>query len=418
MMDDTAVFFSTSVNRFDRWLANKMLAEMYHPQINLALWNGEHFSPGDRTHGVTLKFNNRHALIQTALNPERHFGDLYVSGDLEITRGALLDLIRAVYRAVPVDGWPESKRRPFLSRLLNYTTVNDEARAQENIHHHYDIGNDFYRLWLDDQMQYTCAYFADKDMTLAEAQAAKMDLICRKLRLQPGQKILEAGCGWGGFARHMAKHYGVEVTAYNISTEQIKYAREKAAEAGLDDRVHYVEDDYRNVTGEFDAFVSVGMLEHMGPAQYERLGEVIDRCLKPGGLGLIHTIGRNNKATMNPWIERKIFPGAHPPSLKEMMAIFEPSMFSVLDVENLRLHYRETTAHWLQNFENHVDEVKEMFDEEFVRTWRLYLAGSTCTFDIGRLQLFQVLFTRERNNDIPLTRKDIYTDEEPIRAFE
>ncbi|MBD3646339.1 MAG: class I SAM-dependent methyltransferase, partial [Pseudomonadales bacterium] len=230
-------------------------------------------------------------------------------------------------------------------------------------------------------------------------------------------RVVEAGWGGGGFARHMARRFGVEVTACNISAEQIRFARERAELAGLSDRVRYIEEDYRNIEGEFDAFVSVGMLEHVGPAQYERLGETIDRCLKPGGLGLIHTIGRNDKATMNPWIERRIFPGAHPPSLKEMMAIFEPNSFSVLDVENLRLHYRETTAHWLKNFEEHADEVRDMFDEEFVRTWRLYLAGSTCTFDIGRLQLFQVLFSRERNNDVPLTRRDIYTDEEPIRAF-
>ncbi|MBD3648753.1 MAG: class I SAM-dependent methyltransferase, partial [Pseudomonadales bacterium] len=162
-MDDTAVLLSSSVNRFDRWLANRMLVEMHNPPVNLALWNGEHISPGDKDQQVTLKFNNRRALLQTAMNPERNFGDLYVSGDLEVSRSSLLNLIRAVYHSVPVDGWPDSRRKSLLQRLLGYAPINDETRARENIHHHYDIGNDFYRLWLDDQMQYTCAYFAEKE---------------------------------------------------------------------------------------------------------------------------------------------------------------------------------------------------------------------------------------------------------------
>ncbi len=409
-MDETAVLSDSNVTRFDRWLATRMLTEMNNPPVNLVLWNGEQFPSSEKNNRVNLRFNNRKALINTALNPERNFGDLYVSGDVEITQGNLMSLIQAIYRGVPVDGWPDYKRKAMSGRFLNQTPINTESRAKENIHHHYDIGNDFYKLWLDGEMQYTCAYYARDDMTLEEAQQAKMDHVCKKLRLRPGQKVVEAGCGWGGFALYMAKHYDVDVTAYNISTEQVRFAGERAESEGMEDRVRYLEDDYRNISGEYDAFVSVGMLEHVGPAQYHDLANVIDRCLKPDGLGLIHTIGRNNKATMNPWIEKRIFPGAHPPSLKEMMEIFEPNLFSVLDVENLRLHYKRTTADWLERFENHVPEVREMFDEAFVKTWRLYLTGSTCTFDIGRLQLFQVLFARERNNRIPMTRDDLYTD--------
>lgn len=408
-MDETAVLSNSNVTRFDRWLVSRMLLEMNNPPVNLVLWNGEQFSSAtENDNKVSLRFNNRRALIATALNAERNFGDLYAQGDIEVTQGRLVQLIEAVYHSVPIDGWPDHKRKPLLRRLIDHTAANSEARARRNIHHHYDIGNDFYKLWLDEKMQYTCAYFARPDMTLEDAQTAKMDLVCRKLRLQPGQKVVEAGCGWGSFALHMAKNYGVEVTAYNISEEQIQYARERASDEGMSDQVRYVADDYRNITGDHDVFVSIGMLEHVGPAHYEALGRVIDRCLKPNGLGLIHTIGRNNKTTMNPWIERRIFPGAHPPSLKEMMDIFEPPMFSVLDVENLRFHYKLTTAHWLDRFEKHVTEIEDMFDTEFVRTWRMYLSGSTCTFDIGRLQLFQVLFARARNNEIPLTREDIY----------
>ncbi|MDH3902537.1 MAG: cyclopropane-fatty-acyl-phospholipid synthase family protein, partial [Xanthomonadales bacterium] len=280
-------------------------------------------------------------------------------------------------------------------------------------HHHYVIGNDFYRLWLDQEaMQYTCAYFPDRSMTLEQAQLAKMSHVCRKLQLKPGDQVVEAGCGWGGFALYMAKNHQVNVKAYNISQEQVIYAREKAAAEGLTDQVEYLLDDYRNISGEYDAFVSVGMLEHVGPGDYPVLGQVIDRCLKPGGRGLIHSIGRNRPRPMNAWIERRIFPGAYPPSLKEMMNIFETNRFSVLDVENLRLHYARTLEAWLQRYEMHTERVKEMMDEKFVRTWRLYLAGSRAAFTAGQLQLFQLLFARENDNHLPWSRNHQYTEPE------
>jgi len=283
------------------------------------------------------------------------------------------------------------------------------AAAYDNIHRHYDLGNDFYAAWLDrEAMQYTCAYFAEPGMTLEAAQRAKMDHVCRKLRLRPGQRVFEAGCGWGGFALHMAREYGVQVRAWNISHEQIRHAADRARSEGLDGRVTYVEDDYRNIRGECDAFVSVGMLEHVGPENYGVLGEVIDRCLAPQGLGLIHSIGRNRPEPMNGWIERRIFPGAQPPSLGQMMAIFEPRAFSVLDVENLRLHYAETLRHWADRYLAVIDEVRASRGAEFARAWHLYLAGSTAAFTTGTMQLFQVLFARGRNNDLPATRGHLY----------
>ena len=207
---------------------------------------------------------------------------------------------------------------------------------------------------------------------------------------------------------HMARHYGVKVTAYNISTEQISYARQRAQAEGLDGQVEFIEDDYRNVSGKFDVFVSVGMLEHVGTDHYQELGAVINRALKDTGRGLIHSIGLNFPRPMDAWTERHIFPGANPPSLAQMMAIFEPYDFSVLDVENLRLHYAKTLEHWLQRYENNIERVTEMFDTNFVRAWRLYLAGSHTAFKMGGMQLFQVAFTRANNNQIPWTRQYLY----------
>lgn len=283
--------------------------------------------------------------------------------------------------------------------------------SRHNIQHHYDIGNDFYKLWLDERMLYTCAYFPHPGASLEVAQIAKMDHVCRKLDLRPGDKVVEAGCGWGALAMHMAKHYGVTVRAYNISHEQIAHARERAHAEGLDGKVEFIEDDYRNVKGQFDAFVSVGMLEHVGTDHYRELGDVIDRSLKDDGRGLIHTIGLNYPRPMDAWAERHIFPGANPPSLAQMMQIFEPYDFSVLNVESLRLHYAKTLEHWLQRYEDNVEHVSRMFDEQFVLAWRLYLAGSLTSFKTGNMQLFQVTFSRAGNNQIPWTRRYLYEPE-------
>jgi cyclopropane-fatty-acyl-phospholipid synthase len=235
-----------------------------------------------------------------------------------------------------------------------------------------------------------------------------MNHVARKLRLTPGQTVFEAGCGWGALALHLAQHYGAKVRAYNISREQLAYARERARTQRLEDRVEFVEDDYRNIRGTCDRFVSVGMLEHVGPEHYRQLGRVICDCLAPDGAGLIHTIGRNQPAPNNPWTERRIFPGSLPPSLSEITRIFEPYDFSVLDVENLRLHYARTCSDWLERFTRAEPTVERMFDRRFVRMWRLYLAGSVAAFSTGGLQLFQVVFAPGASNDVPWTREHLY----------
>jgi cyclopropane-fatty-acyl-phospholipid synthase len=258
-------------------------------------------------------------------------------------------------------------------------------------------------------MAYMCAYYPTENATLDEAQVSKMHHVSRKLRLRPGDTVVEAGFGWGGLALHMAKYYGVKVRAFNISHEQVVYARERAKKEGLDSSIEYIEDDYRNITGKYDAFVSVGMLEHVGAENYPHLGAIARRSLGANGRGLIHSIGRNRPQPLHPWIEKRIFPGAYPPALSEFTQIFEPNGLSILDVENIRLHYAKTCRHWLELYEASTDKVKAMFDERFVRMWRLYLAGSVAGFTTGTLQLFQVVFTTKENNDIPLTRDYMYS---------
>ena len=236
-----------------------------------------------------------------------------------------------------------------------------------------------------------------------------MDHVCRKLRLKAGDSVVEAGCGWGSLALHMAKRFGARVRAFNISREQLEFARARAKAEGLEGQVEFVEDDYRNISGRYDVFASVGMLEHVGRENYPELGRVVRRSLTSSGRGLIHSIGRNRPALLHPWIERRIFPGAYAPSLGEMMQIFEPWSLSVLDVENIRLHYAMTLAALAGALRSgRAMRLRAMFDEQFVRMWRLYLAGSIAAFETGTLQLFQVVFTTHENNDIPLNRQYMY----------
>ncbi len=378
----------------DRWLLGRLQRSRAAAAIRFVLWDGFDTWPGSRQPAATIYLRNRRALAGLLLAPDLHLGEAYMSHELDI-EGDLLAMLEEVYRA-----FPAHPRRVWQS-----AETNDAMQSRDNVHRHYDLGNDFYRLWLDAEMLYTCAYFPSPELTLEQAQTAKMDLVCRKLHLRPGERVVEAGCGWGGLALFMARRYGASVRAFNLSSEQIAFARERARAEGLSGAVEFVEDDYRNISGTYDAFVSVGMLEHVGLRQYRALGLVIDRVLTREGRGLLHFIGRNHAAPLNRWIRKRIFPGAYPPTLGEVFdRVLHPNAFSVLDVENLRLHYARTLAHWRERFAASSHEVSRMFDDSFVRAWRLYLAGSQAAFTTGWMQLFQVVFARADNNAIPWTR--------------
>jgi cyclopropane-fatty-acyl-phospholipid synthase len=399
--------FHSRVTWLDRWIVKKMLAVVGNPAVRISLWDGIEVTPFCEKPAAVMKYCDRGALIKTLINPELHWGDLYCSGRV-VFQGDMVKFMETIYLGISGKVKP-GRLRKFLLWLGHRRILNTFDRAKENIYHHYDIGNEFYKLWLDkEEMQYTCAYFPREDMTLEQAQIAKLHHVCRKLDLKPGETVVEAGCGWGGLARFMAKHYGVKVTAYNISKEQVKYARQRAEEEGLSDQLEYVLDDYRNIKGQFDVFVSVGMLEHVAIQDYRELGEIIRRCLKADGRGLIHSIGRTVKGPMNAWIERRIFPGARPPALSQMMQIFEPNDLAVYDVENLRLHYSRTLKMWAQRFEQHKPVITEMMDEEFVKAWGLYLYGSIAAFNTGELQLFQVVFKHAVSKNVPWSRHYIY----------
>lgn len=392
-------------SRIIRWF----MLRAGNPRVSVKMWNGEEFCLADGRPVACLEFRDRRTLYELLTSTSVGFGECYARGLIEV-HGDFVAFADEITRAVTEKNRGRYRFHQFNSLLASLRS-NTLTRALRNVQHHYDLGNDFYRLWLDPRMLYTCAYYETPDATLEQAQLSKMDHVCRKLKLREGMEVIEAGCGWGSLAMHMVEHYGVRVTAYNNSAEQVAYAKREADRRGLDaSRLTFVQDDYRNVDRRCDAFVSVGMLEHVGRRNYRKLGALIRRCLKPGGIGLIHSIGRSRPGPVDAWIARYIFPGGYIPSLGEMAAIFEPQEFSVLDVENLRLHYARTCRDWLANFERVRSEVADMYDEEFVRSWRLYLAGSSAGFHTGTLQLYQVLFAPPGNNNVPWTRRYQYDD--------
>ncbi len=397
----------------EQWLLRKVYESAGRPPICLILKGGGEVSPSDALPVANVILSDRGTLMRLILDPEMGFGEAYMQGRLEV-EGDLVAVLEAAYQSLS-----ESGRRRWFSRLLSrwkaLTQSNSLHGSRKNIHHHYDLNTDFYRLWLDPELVYTCAYFPTASATLEEAQAAKLDYVCRKLQLQPGERVVEAGCGWGALALHMASRYGVTVRAFNISREQILFARRRAKELGLNRRVEFIEDDYRNISGECDAFVSVGMLEHVGREHYKEVGSVIHRSLTKSGRGLLHFIGRNRPQPLSAWTRKRIFPGAYMPSVREAMEVLEPWDFSVLDIENLRPHYAKTLENWLERFEKSAERVSEMFGPEFVRAWRLYLAGSVAGFRVGTLQLFQVVFARRACQQIPETRAHLYRDEQDVK---
>jgi cyclopropane-fatty-acyl-phospholipid synthase len=364
------------------------------------LWNGERISLPGATPAATVRFRTRAALARCLADPEVQLPECYAAGSIDID-GDIAAFLEASLRSANERATATSRLSYAISRVIR--RISD--RRARDVFHHYDLSNEFYALWLDESMTYTCAYFPDSTATLEEAQRAKLDRVCRKLGLEAGQHVIEAGSGWGSLALHMARNYGVTVTAYNLSRQQVELSRARALREGLADRVRFIEDDYRNVTGRCDAFVSVGMLEHVERSAYPELGRIVRRVLSPEGVALVHTIGRHRHLPPPRWTTRRIFPGGYMPTLAEITAMFEPNDLCVLDVENLRLHYAKTLEHWFERFESVSDRVEALFDERFVRMWRFYLASALAGFRSGWLQLFQVVFSGRANDRIPWTRR-------------
>ena len=330
------------------------------------------FGPGGGK-SLTVRLTDRRTAFTIARNPRLGLGEAYMDSRLIIEEGGILDLMEL---ATGANRWEDGGAgRKALSKGKNplkklWRARNEARRARKNVAHHYDIGNDLYRLFLDDDLQYSCAYFTDPDNSLEQAQSDKKAHIAAKLALEPGQHILDIGCGWGGTALYLNRVAGVRVTGVTLSEQQLKVARERAAAAGVADQVKFELIDYRQVEGQFDRIVSIGMFEHVGAAHYDEFFARCHELLKPDGVMLLHTIGKLGKATTpDPFTDKYIFPGYHLPSISQMAAASEKVRLITTDIETLRLHYAHTLRHWLERTRKAKAKIVAMYDERFFRMW-------------------------------------------------
>jgi len=348
-------------------------------------------------------------------NPELHAGEAYMDGRLSFEGSSLRDFLTLFsVNRLSLGSYPLQKVLRRISRALRrFQQANPVGQAQRNVAHHYDLGNDFYRLFLDSGMQYSCAYFLSPEDTLETAQQNKLRLIAAKLALRPGLRILDIGSGWGDLALYLGRMADVDVTGVTLSKEQHALANEKARAAGLGDRVRFELKDYRHVDRRFDRIVSVGMFEHVGVHHYGEFFAKINALLADDGLMLLHSIGHMSPpGTASPWLRKYIFPGAYSPALSEVFTAVEQASLWVTDLEFLRLHYAETLRHWHARFEANRPAIARMYDERFCRMWEFYLVSAEMMFRTGSQLVFHMQLARRRDA-APIVR-DYITDTQRI----
>lgn len=366
------------------------------PAIDVCVGD-EKFTLGQGAPSTAIVIEKKRLIPQLLRSPSLTFGEGYMRGDIKI-EGNLLNVLHGFYAT-----WEELQKSSWQrwQRLIPALPQRDSVtRAIKNAQHHYDIGNEFYKLWLDQSLTYSCAYFNTATDTLAQAQEQKIDLLLQKLQLQPGQKLLDIGCGWGALLFRAIEKYDVEAYGITPSLEQAQHIRKSAAERGLTERITILNDDWRKLSGQFDRVVSVGMFEHVGQAQYSNFFNKWHELLTSDGMSVLHTIGRMKYDVTDPWITRYIFPGGYLPTLTELTEHATNTGLTILHVENLRSHYAKTLEHWATNFEGVRQQVEKMYDEEFVRMWRLYLLGSQAGFTWGGLHLWQLVLTKQEQPDL------------------
>ena len=366
---------------------------------------------------VAVRLRGALTPLKLVLDPHRHLGEAYMNGDLIIERGSLWDLLELIgYNFEqsgpephdPIHRWTNLMLRAFQQR-------NNIGSSRRNVAHHYDLSDQLYRLFLDRDMQYSCAYFRSPTDTLEQAQLAKKEHIAAKLVLEPGMRVLDIGCGWGGMALFLAQKHRVHVHGVTLSKEQLAVAQARARSLGLEDRVTFELIDYRKLTSTYDRIVSVGMFEHVGVGNFQTYFDTIRERLAPDGVALIHSIGRMRGPSRTAgFIRRYIFPGGYIPALSEVMPVVERSGMWLTDLEVLRLHYAETLRHWRERFMANLDKLPAGYDERFQRMWEFYLAASEMSFRFNGFMVFQVQLSRALEA-VPLTR-DYMADQERMMA--
>ena len=374
------------------------------------------FGTGDPK--VTVHVRDRAALLELGLHPDLKLGELYMGGRIALEDGDISDLMSILMANLSRARPPVTLRivRSLRRAIKRWTQYNPASLSKAHVAHHYDLSGKLYDLFLDNDRQYSCAYFTEPGESLEEAQIGKKRHIAAKLYLhKPDLSVLDIGSGWGGLALDLARDSHANVLGVTLSEEQLALATERAAKAGLSDRCKFELIDYRALNGTFDRVVSVGMFEHVGVHYYSTYFAKVRDLLKDDGVALIHTIGRTDgPGVTNPWISKYIFPGGYTPALSEMLPAIERAGLIVTDVEVLRIHYAETLKEWRRRFKAHWREAAELYDERFCRMWEFYLAGAEMAFRHEGLVVFQVQLAR-RVDALPITRDYMLESERTMR---
>jgi len=374
--------------------------------LKIHFWDGDTFRVGEKPPKSELKLKSPIAVKRILKEGSLGFGEEYMHGNIEI-EGDMQHLVR-----LGLNSGLDAPKLPLQTKLaiaiLRLQTANTLKRSARNIQSHYDLGNDFYQLWLDKSMTYSCAYFRDEAHTLEQAQHDKYEHICRKLNLAPGETLVDIGCGWGGMLIHAAKHYGISGIGCTLSQQQHAFANARIREENLEGQITVKLLDYRELNGQFDKFVSIGMFEHVGREHHATFMHKVHELLKPGGFGVLHCITKDAPEKCDPWINKYIFPGGDIPAVSQVVEMLGHSDFMLEDMENLRRHYAMTLRHWSERYEEVAPTIEDKFDSRFARMWRTYLNFSEAAFCCGSLHLHQFLFTRGTEHDYPLTREHVY----------
>ena len=347
---------------------------------------------------IKIRTTKEFSEIKLLLNPSIQFGESYMNGSLIIDEGRIHDLLKILFTnsKVDVDHWIMHLSKNIRFILNKFSVGNYLSKSKNNVAHHYDLSDRLYELFLDQDRQYSCAYFNSPNDTLDQAQTNKKELIAKKLLLEKDQKVLDIGCGWGGMAAYLSNRSDVNVKGITLSEEQIEYAKKRKIEHSLDN-VEYELQDYRKVNEKYDRIVSVGMFEHVGTNHYQEFFNKVYDLLNDTGVALIHTIGRlSEPSTNDPWIEKYIFPGGYIPALSETVSKIEKSGLSMTDIQILKFHYAETLKRWRYNFYDNIEKVKEIYDEKFCRMWDFYLSSSQASFEESTLVVFQLQLSKNK----------------------